>query len=480
MKNTKQKVFSNLIWRFAERIGAQLVSFIVSIVLARMLAPNDYGIISLVTIFTIIMQVFVDSGLGNALIQKKDADDIDFSTVFYTNILFCIILYLILFFCAPLIAKFYNNDSLIVLTRVLGITILISGVKNVQQAYVSRNMIFKKFFFATLAGTIGAGIIGIVLAFKGFGVWALVVQQLVNLAVDTLFLWFTVKWRPKKVFSFKRLISLFSYGWKLLLSSLINNVYNNIRQLAIGKVYSAESLAYYNKATQFPEIIVNNINTSIDSVLLPTMSKEQENKEKIKAMTKRSIKTSTFIMAPLMMGLAFTSNNIVKILLTEKWMQCVPYLIIFSIAYMFWPIHTANLNAIKSIGKSDIFLKLEIIKKVIGVLLMILTMKISVMAMAVSLLIGEFFDQIINSWPNRKLIDYGYIQQTKDIIPSITLAVFMGVIIYLVNFLNIPLLLTLIIQIVLGGIIYIGIAKILKFECLEYIFEVIKNIFIKK
>lgn len=480
MKNTKQKVFSNLIWRFAERIGAQLVSFIVSIVLARMLAPNDYGIISLVTIFTIIMQVFVDSGLGNALIQKKDADDIDFSTVFYTNILFCIILYLILFFCAPLIAKFYNNDSLIVLTRVLGITILISGVKNVQQAYVSRNMIFKKFFFATLAGTIGAGIIGIVLAFKGFGVWALVVQQLVNLAVDTLFLWFTVKWRPKKVFSFKRLISLFSYGWKLLLSSLINNVYNNIRQLAIGKVYSAESLAYYNKATQFPEIIVNNINTSIDSVLLPTMSKEQENKEKIKAMTKRSIKTSTFIMAPLMMGLAFTSNNIVKILLTEKWMQCVPYLIIFSIAYMFWPIHTANLNAIKSIGRSDIFLKLEIIKKVIGVLLMILTMKISVMAMAVSLLIGEFFDQIINSWPNRKLIDYGYIQQTKDIIPSITLAVFMGVIIYLVNFLNIPLLLTLIIQIVLGGIIYIGIAKILKFECLEYIFEVIKNIFIKK
>ena len=283
MNNLKQNVFSNVIWRFAERTGAQLVGFIVSIVLARILSPSDYGIVALVSVFTTIMQVFVDTGLGNALIQKKDADDVDFSTVFYTNIAFCLVLYLIIFISAPLIAKLYNNEALTAVTRVLGLTIVISGVKNVQQAYVSRKMIFKKFFFATLVGTIGAGVLGITLAINGAGVWAVVAQQIFNLTVDTIILWITVKWRPKKFFSFTRLKELFSYGWKLLVSSIIDTVYNNVRQLIIGKFYSSSDLAYYNKAKQFPELIVNNVNTSIDSVLLPTMSREQENKEKVSA-----------------------------------------------------------------------------------------------------------------------------------------------------------------------------------------------------
>lgn len=476
MEDIKQKVFSNLIWRLAERIGAQLVSFIVSIVLARILSPDDYGIIALVSVFTTIMQVFVDSGLGNALIQKKDADDIDFSTVFYTNIVFCITLYLIIFVSSPLIAKIYNNESLIAITRVLGLTIIISGVKNVQQAYVSRKMIFKKFFFATLMGTVGAGILGIALAISGAGVWALVAQQLFNLTMDTIILWITVKWRPKKVFSFSRLKGLFSYGWKLLVSSVIDTVYNNVRQLIIGKIYSSSDLAYYNKAKQFPELIVNNVNTSIDSVLLPTMSREQEHKEKVRAMTRRSIKTSIFIMAPLMMGLAFTANNIVTLLLTDKWSSCVPYLIVFTITYMFWPIHTANLNAIKAMGRSDLFLKLEIIKKIVGVVLLLITFKISVWAMALSLLVSSIISQIINSWPNWKLLNYSYVQQLKDILPSIILAIVMGLIVYLINFLHLSTLITLIIQIILGATIYIGVSKILKFESFNYVLDILKNL----
>lgn len=471
MKNTKQSVFSNLSWRFGERVFASLVGFVVSIILARILGPEAYGTIALITVFTTILQVFVDSGLGNALIQKKDADDIDFSTVFYTNIVFCLILYLLMFLCAPLIAKFYNKLELIPLIRVLSLTIVISGVKNVQQAYVSKNLIFKKFFFATLVGTIGAAILGIWMALNGYGVWSLVAQQLFNLTVDTIMLCITVKWRPIKAYSFEKLKKLFSYGSKLLASSVLDTVYNNIRQLVIGKLYSSSDLAFFNKAKQFPNLIVNNINSSIDSVLLPTMSKEQDDKERVKLMTRRAIKTSVFIMAPLMMGLAFTSNNVIKILLTDKWLPCTFYLVIFCITYMFYPIHTANLNAIKAMGRSDIFLKLEIIKKVVGMILLLSTMWISVEAMAYSLIVSSIISQIINSWPNKKLLNYSYIDQLKDILPSILLSVFMGIIVYLFNLLKLPSVVTLIIQIIVGGVVYISLAKLFKIDSFEYILD---------
>lgn len=477
--NTAQNVMSNMLWRFAERCGAYLVQFVVSIVLARILGPEAYGTIALVTVFTTIMQVFVDSGLGNALIQKKNADNLDFSTVFYTNITFCIILYIVIFFASPLIANFYDKPELTAITRVLGLTIVISGVKNVQQAYVSKNMMFRKFFFATLTGTIGAAIVGIIMAKNGYGVWALVAQQLFNLTVDSLILWITVKWRPDWAFSFERLKGLFSYGWKLLVSSIIDTVYNNIRQLVIGKKYSSSDLAYFNKAKQFPNLIISNVNTSIDSVLLPTMSSAQDDRERVKIMTRKAIKTSVFIMAPLMMGLAFTGNNVILVLLTDKWIDCVPYLYIFCITSMFYPIHSANLNAIKAMGRSDLFLKLEIIKKVIGIILLLCTMNISVMAMAYSLLVSSVLSQIINSWPNKKLLNYSYLSQLKDILPSIILACFMGGIVYLINFIGLSPLVTLIIQIIVGAGIYIGLAKLFKYESFGYIVDYFKKLFNK-
>jgi len=267
----KKGVLSNFLWRLAERGAAQAVTFIVSIVLAWLLAPDVYGTVALVTVITTILQVFVDSGMGNALIQKKETDDLDFSSVFYFNMVVCLVLYVGMFFAAPLIADFYDNDELIPLIRVLSLTIVISGLKNVQQTYVSRTMQFKRFFWSTLGGTVASAIVGIFMAYKGMGAWALVVQYLSNLLIDTLVLWFTVKWHPKKMFSFKRLKGLFSYGWKSLISSLIDTVYNNVRQLIIGKLYSSSDLAYYNKGKQLPNIIVTNVNTSIDSVLFPTI-----------------------------------------------------------------------------------------------------------------------------------------------------------------------------------------------------------------
>ena len=396
----------NFIWRFAERCGAQGVSFIVSIVLARLLEPSVYGTIALVTVFTTILQVFVDSGLGTALIQKKDADDLDFSSVFYFNFTVCLVLYFGMFVSAPYIAKFYGDETLVPVIKVISLTLVISGVKNIQQAYVSRNMLFKRFFFSTIGGTIASAFVGIFMAYIGMGVWALVAQQLSNATIDTIILWVTVKWKPKRMFSWKRVKELLSYGWKLLVSALLETVYNNLRNLVIGKLYSSADLAYYNQGDKFPKLIVTNINTSIDSVLLPTMASAQDDSARVKNMTRRAIKTSTYIMAPLMIGLAFCANTIVELVLTEKWLPCVPFLQIFCITYMFYPVHTANLNAIKAMGKSDIFLKLEIIKKIVGMALLLSTMWFGVMAMAYSLLVSCVLNQIINSWPNKKLLNY--------------------------------------------------------------------------
>lgn len=470
----KKNTLGGFIWRFAERCGAQGVQFVVSVILARLLVPEAFGTISLMMVFINILSVFIDSGMGSALIQKKDADDLDFSTVFYFNLFMCSFMYLILFLYAPLIAEFYNNSELTLLVRVIGLSLFFSGVKSIQQAYVFKNMLFKKFFFSTLIGTIISAVVGITVAYKGYGVWALISQNLTNSVIDMIIIWCLVKWRPKWMFSFERLKGLFSYGWKLLASALLDTGYNQLRTLIIGKVYSTADLAYYTKANNFPSIIITNVNSSIDSVLLPSMSSVQDSVESVKGMTRRAMKTSTYVMAPLLMGLAACGQSVISILLTDKWLPSYPFMVIFCITYMFYPVHTANLNAIKALGRSDLFLKLEIIKKVVGITAILITFKISVMAMAYSLLITSVLSQIINSWPNKKLMNYSYIEQLKDILPGILLAAFMGGCVYCVNFFHLNNWLTLIIQVPLGAIIYIGLSALFKLESFTYILDMIK------
>lgn len=476
MEINNKVLISGFFWRFAERCGAQGISFIVSMFLARLLEPEYYGTIALITVFISILQVFVDSGLGNALIQKKEADDLDFSTVFYFNIIVCIILYIGMYTTAPLIAKFYQDNSLIEVIRVISFTLIVSGIKNVQQAYVSRKMLFKRFFFSTIIGTIVSAFIGIIMAYSGYGIWALVFQQISNVTIDTLVLWINVKWRPKRIFSWTRLKILFSYGYKLLLSALLNTIYNEIYQIIIGKLYTTNDLAFYNRGKQFPDLIVTNINKSIDSVLFPAMSKEQEDYKKIKKMTRRAIKTSTYIMSPVIIGLAFIAPVLVKLLLTDKWLGCVVYIRIFCVVSIFYPVHTANLNAINATGHSGLFLKLEIIKKVIGICFLLITMHHGVIAMAYSLLLSGVLSQIINSWPNRKLLDYNYFEQLRDIIPNIILALFMGICTLLPKFLGLSLIFTLILQIVIGIIVYISGSIIFKFEEFFYLMSLFKKI----
>lgn len=471
---------TNLLWRFAERCGAQAVSFLVSIILARLLAPEAYGTIALAMVFINILQVFVDSGMGTALIQKKDADDLDFSSVFYFNIAACLVLYAGLFLAAPSIAQFYGDPALTALVRALSLTVVVSGVRNIQQSYVSRHLLFKRFFFSTIGSTLASAVVGIAMAYAGFGVWALVGQSLSNVVTGTIILWATVPWRPRRMFSWQRLKGLLSFGWKLLVSSLLDTGYNNLRSLIIGKLYSSADLAYYNQGDKLPNLVITNINASIDSVLLPTMANEQDDHARVRSMTRRAIKTSTYVMAPLMMGLAACAEPLIRLILTEKWLPCVPFLRIFCITYMFWPIHTANLNAIKALGRSDLFLKLEIVKKIVGLTILLCTMWHGVMAMAYSLLLSSVLSQIINSWPNRKLLRYHYLNQLADILPALLLACAMGLAVYCIQFLGWGDLPTLCVQIPVGAALYLAGSALLRLDAFLYLKENFRNLLLKK
>lgn len=470
----RERVFNNLMWRFLERCGAQGVSFVVSIILARLLAPEAYGTIALITVFITLLEVFVSSGFGTALVQKKGADDLDFSTVFYFNVVMCLALYGILFLTAPYIAAFYEQPELVPLIRVLGLTLIISGVKGVQQSYVSKKLLFKRFFFSTLGGTLISAVVGVVMAYKGYGVWALIGQNLTNNVVNTAILWITVKWRPKWMFSWIRLKSLFSYGWKLLVSSLLDTGYQDLHQLIIGKFYTTSDLAFYNKGNQLPKLFVTNINSSIDSVLLPTMAAEQSDYTRMKVMTRRAITISTYIMMPIMMGLAVCAVPLTRLLLTEKWIPSVIFLRIYCFSYAFYPIHTANLNAIKAMGRSDLFLKLEIAKKAIGIVLLLATMFISVEAMAYGLIISTLTSQIINSWPNKKLLGYSYLEQVKDMLPQIALSCVMGAVVYSVSFFDLGDVLTLLIQVPTGIVVYALCSWLFKVESFTYLLKMLK------
>ena len=314
------------------------------------------------------------------------------------------------------------------------------------------------------------------MAYNNFGVWAIVVQNLVNQTVDTIILWATVKWRPTLDFSIKRLKVLLKYGWKLLVSALLDTIWNELRQLIIGKAYSSSDLAFYNKGNEYPKYATTAINNSIDSVLLPVLSKEQDSKDKVRSMTRRAIKTSSFVMWPLMMGLAACSRPFISLILTEKWLPCQPYLVIFCIVYAFYPIHTANLNAIKALGRSDLFLILEIIKKVIGLAIIVTTMWFGVFWLAMGSIISSFFSQIINSWPNRKLLDYKYRDQIFDILPYIILSIVMAGIVFSVSLFRFNNVFTLLIQIPLGVVIYITGSYLLKFDSLFYCVDILKKL----
>lgn len=472
-KQLKKQVIDGVFWKFGERIIAQGVAFIISTVLARILLPEDYGTVSLILVFITLANVFVSNGLGDSLIQKRDADELDFSTMFYCSIAFSIVLYLIIFFAAPVIADFYDNQSLTPYVRVLALQIPLAAVKTIQHSYVSKHMLFKKFFFSTLGGTLVSGVVGIIMALNGFGAWALIAQYLINSAIDTTVLYFTVRWRPTLEFSISRAKTLFGFGWKVMVSQFINTFYGDLRSLIIGKVYSSSDLAYYNKGNQFPSLAITNLNTSISTVLFPAMSSVNSEMSEIKKLTRRSMQVSSYVVFPIMAGLAVVASPLVSLLLTDKWLPCVPYLQLSCMYWAFQPMQTANVQAIKAAGRADITLYLEIIKKSIGIILILVTMRISVMAVVVSNVIFGGISMLINIFPNKKLISYGYKEQFIDVAPNAILAIIMLLITNTVQYLNLNNWLTLIIQIFVGVVVYLLGSVLTKNESFHYLYNTV-------
>lgn len=461
--NKKSQVIHGAFWKFAERIAAQLVSLAVSIILARLLSPSEYGTISLVMVFITIANVFVNSGFGQALIQKRDADSLDFSSVFYFSLGFTGILYVVLFFLAIPIADFYEIPNLLPVLRVLSISVPIMGINSVQQAYVARKMEFKKFFYATFIGTVISAIVGVALAYAGFGVWALVVQTLTNNIIDTIVLQLTIDWRPTRQFSLKRIKELLNYGWKLLLQSLIVQVYASLRSLLIGKFYTTEDLSFYTKGNQFPDLISSNIDTGINAALFPIMSKEQDSIERVKSMARKTTEFTSYVMSPILIGFMAVAEPFVSILLTEKWLPCVPYLRICCIVLLFRAPQTAILQAVKAIGRSDSVLKVDMPIRIFALLVLCVSLRFGVLIFALSEIIVTIFGTVLYAIVAKKDIHYSGSEVCHDFLVNVMMAVAMGVIVW-----GIGLILSLqqfgliMVQVFMGVLVYITLSVMTK------------------
>ena len=468
MANSKT-VITSMLWKLMERFSTQIVSFVISIILARILSPDEYGIIAILLIFVNIANVIIDGGLNTALIQKKDADQTDFSTIFWFSLLLSIVLYIMLFFLAPLIARFYDNDLLVPVLRVLSLILFANSFNSIQRAYVSRHMLFKKLFWVNGVALLVSGSIGIFMAYHGYGVWALVGQALSSPIACCVLMWIAIKWRPTLVFSKERFRGLFDYGWKIFLTNFIVAIYEDVRGLVIGKVYQPSALAFFERGKSLPNLLMANITSSINTVLLPAFADEQDDRSRVKQMMRRSVQVSYFFVLPLLVGFFFTAKNVILVLLTEKWLPAVPFVQIFSIAFILMPIQNINMTAIKSLGYSSITLKLEIYKKILEAIILVVSFMIDVYAVAWGIVLYNFICIFINLSPSKKLVDYGWKEQITDVLPTLIASLIMGAVVYVCSFIPLGNLLVLIIQVLVGAIIYFIACRFLSLEGLDYI-----------
>lgn len=472
---TKRKVATSFIWNLSEKIASQGLQFVISIILARILMPDDYGIVALLTVFIQIANVFVIDGFNSSLIQKKDSDDLDFSSVFYFSCFISLILYLAMFFSAPLIAHFYKQRILIPLTRLLALSFFYTPLASCQYAYIEKHLLFKVYLLRSLICMIVSGSVSIFMALKGAGVYSLVVQTLTYGILNSIILWFSIDWRPKLIFSFTRIKSLFSYGWKFVCSGLLGNIFRNIYSLIIGKAYNAEQLGFYNRGQQFPGIIANNFTPALKNVIFPTFSSKNEDVASVKNMLRKAVSLNAYILLPLLFGLAAVARPLVILLLTEKWLSCVPFLQLSCLYFAFYYINETNIIAINSIGRSDIFLKYEIIKKAIIVVSLIITVPYGIYCMTVGQIIVTAFASLLNFLPSKKLLHYNYCEQLQDLYPSFLLSLFMGTAVYFLSYLPLNELSLLILQILCGIIVYTALSVLFKIKSFRFLLDLIKH-----
>ena len=482
VQSLKSKVTKGAIWTLLEKLSTQIVGFVVGMILARLLTPNDYGTVALTSIFFAVAGVLVDGGFGNALIQKKDADDLDFNSVFYLNLALSCVAYIALFFAAPWIADFYKTPELTAIVRVSAICLLFNAVNAIQNAELTKKMLFHLSFRVSLITCFTSAVCGVTLAFMGFGVWALVWSSLITGLVGVIARWFIIAWRPKAMFSFQRLSPLFSFGWKMAVSGLLDQVFSNLNGLLIGKFYTKADLAYVNKGHSLPSLAMNEVDATLGRVSFPALVLLQDDKVRLRDAMRRMMQCSTFLVFPLMVGIAACSYSILRLLFGSQWTPAAPYMMLACFTFALWPFHTINLKGIMALGRSDVFLKLEIVKKISALVVLLASFRLGVLPwMSISAFILGPFSVIINAWPNRKLLNYTIKMQLCDVMPTVLICIAEAVVVLgidavsdllksivgvadggssLMVFLSVKLS----VQFVFGTIVYFGLAYVFRLK----------------
>ena len=478
--NLQQKTFSGMIWTFAQQFSLEGFAFIQGIILARLLVPKDYGLIAMTQIFYVIARVFIDSGFSNALMRKKDRKEIDYSTVFVTNVVLTSFSALLLYFSAPWIANFYNEPVLKSIVRAYALLLILNSVNAVQATRLRINLQFKIFGFITVVNNVTIGIITIIFAYLGFGVWSLIYPSFISPFLKFVLFWYFQRWRPKLNFSWKIWHEYFSYGSKLLASSLLDKIWGSLYSLVIGKAYSAADLGYYSRAGSYASLPERTFHGVLGSVTFPVLCSIQDDEARLRVAYRRLIRLSGYVVFPLLMGLAALAKPVIFVLITEKWAASIPYLSVICFSAMWRPIHVLNLNLLQVKGRSDLFLRLEIYKKIISFVVLVITMRISIMAMCIGRVFSSFLALYINTFYTGKLIKVGFFSQLRDLLPSFLYALTMGAFVYGATFFIPNMVIQLIVGIVFGFFYYLIVSVIFKSSELAYVKVLIRDNLIRK
>lgn len=473
-KKFKEKVANGLIWKFFEKIGSQGMQIIIQIIIARILMPDEYALVGLITIFITISDVFIMQGFTTALIQKKNVDETEYSSVFYANLIMSVILYAILWFVAPFVANFYASRELTLIMRVLSINVIIGAIPAVHNAVLSRNLEFRKTFYRNIFNTITQGLIGISMAVLGFGVWSMVYSKIAGTIVGAIVLWVTVRWRPSRLFSLKRLISLFSYSSKVLATNLLNTIFNNIHTLLIGKFFSKTELGYYQRGQTIPQSIMSSIDGTLAEVLYPSFSRIQDDIVALKQALRRAIETSMYIVTPILLGLMATAENLTRLLLTEKWIDSVPFMQLSCIVCLFWPF-AHRTHALNAMGKSKITLAISILSKAITLIGIFVGIRYNIFSVMICTIVASLISTFVTSEVVKRIIGYNHCEFMKDVCPSLIMGACMFFIVYVVGKIQFNIILVLVLQIMVGITVYLLLSLLTKNTTFLFLTNYIKG-----
>lgn len=471
----RNSVLGGFFWKFCERFLNQGITFITSLVLARLLAPEDYGVVAIVMVFINLASVFINSGFSSALIQKKDAQDTDFNTMFFCSLACAVLLYLLLFLGAPLVAYIYKNPALKLILRVYALNIPMGVCQSIQLAYISRHMLFRKTFINSAINAVICGVVGIGLAYAGFGVWALISQGLVGTIVNTIVLFLLIPWRPRWQFSKESAKSMLGFGSRVLAADLSATFFAEVRSLVVGAVYSTADLAYYNKGQQVPHLITNNLNGILGSVMFPAVANYSDDLHQVKMMTRRGLRVLAYVLVPCMFGMAAVMEPLIVFLFTDKWVQSIPFGQILSIDTCIAVFELYYVQIMKSIGRSDVVLKLELMKKPVYLVSLIIGVMINVKALAIAMLVFDILALALDVFYIRKYIPYTVGEQLGDMLPALGLGVVMAAVVFLIPSVS-SLILTLVVKITAGAAVYLAGSVFFRLEVFCYL----KNILLER